>query len=185
MVWRTAVGSMLVLCGLVGGCSTDPVSLDHQFALEATDSPAANPCFLHLIGVRDARRTAELGRVAGRRVNSGDILAWLTQGLEQIGVRLDDNSDSSTPSLDVEVVLLTAHARSVHTSMCCDVVLEATFLQKQQTVASKRYRGSCTQINWASGTDEIHRCFDLALRDALAKLHEHALAVCSTCYPSR
>jgi hypothetical protein len=173
---------MLVLCGLVAGCSTEPVDLDHQFTLEAADTPADNPCHLHLIGVRDARQTAELGRVAGRRVKSGDILAWLTQGLEQIGIRSDGNGDSSTPALDVEVVLRTAHARSVHTSMCCDVVLEATFLQKQQTVASQRYRGSCTQINWASGTDEIHRCFDLALQDALVKLREHALTVYSESY---
>jgi hypothetical protein len=176
---------MLTLCGLAAGCTTTPVYLDHQVTLDVKDTLAANPCRLNLIGIRDARRTTELGQVAGRAVRSEDILEWLTQGLEQIDIRPGGDNDPSKPTFDVEIVLLTVHARSVSTSMCCDVVLEAVFLREQETVASKRYRGSCTRINWASGTDEIQRCFDLALQDALIKLHEHGLSVCNESHRTR
>ncbi len=184
MIWRMAIGSILAACGLVGGCATSPVYLDQQFTLDVKDPIAANPCRLNLVAIRDARRTTELGRVAGREVKNDEILEWLAQGLEQIGVSSNGDNGPSIPTLDVQIVLLTAHARSVSTSMCCDVVVEATFLQRQETVALKRCRGSCTRINWASGTDEIRRCFDLALRDALVKLHEHALSICNESHPA-
>ncbi len=184
MVWRMTVGSILVVCSLFGGCTTSPVYLDQQFTLDVKDPIAANPCRLNLVGIRDVRRTTELGRVAGRKVENKEVLEWLARGLEQIGISQTGDGNPSRPILDVEIALLTAHARSVSTSMCCDVVLEATFLQKQETVASKRYRGSCTRINWASGTDEIRRCFDLALQDALFKLREHALSICNESHPA-
>lgn len=179
MCRKAAIAVTITIVGLLAGCSTAPIYLDEVPSFSPDEIEELAPCRLNLAQVRDVRRNkAGLGRVAGRQVESEEVLAWLTQGLAFVDIVPRDAVPSTEAGVELSVDLVMAHIRSVETSMCCDIVLEVAFQYGDTSLGQQRYRGSSTRLNWASGQDEVERCFGLALKDALEALCRDAHRIC-------
>ena len=58
--------------------------------------------------------------------------------------------------------------------MTCNVVFNVKYSFESKTLDKKTYRGTYVTLNWNSGDDEIQKCFDNALKDALQKVLKDA-----------
>ncbi len=167
----------LVLAALLG-CSTQPVHLDDCFSTDILHYDVAIANSFRLLSTKDVRRNKRsLGRVACRNVKNEHVLTWLTQGFQAIGIPPGDPKQINQNIIGVHVSLMMLYARSIETSMSCNVVLKVRFSRDGSELKQAVYRGNHICLNWASGEGEIDACFDQALTNALEPIQADMMAI--------
>lgn len=169
-----------------------PVEIDAVFVdrvpegyQKSKEPPAA--CAVNVVEVADLRRAKDtIGVVAGRSVKApADTTAWLTSimgGLNARGLAVvsDPARAQGANDITVRVGLKSVWLTAVSTNKAANVVLHIRAELAGRPPIDADYRGSLTNVNWASTKDELKNLTNAAFAEALNAIAPDLRRLCET-----
>ena len=124
-----------------------------------------------------------MGPVGSRYVYYNNLVEWLENGFNSfnnIGLvtfvkkeYMHENED-----IDMVVVVKKAYIRSNSTSKSSTLVLDVRYFNNDEALGKNIYRGSYTNVNWASSESEVKQIFNISLAQILSDISVDVISYC-------
>lgn len=176
---------------LLTGCNTAPIKLtseynapDKIYSKNYPPHPNSIQCRLNVLKIEDQRKNKQtMGPVGSRYVYYNNLVEWLENGFNSfnnIGLvtfvkkeYMHENED-----IDMVVVVKKAYIRSNSTSKSSTLVLDVRYFNNDEALGKNIYRGSYTNVNWASSESEVKQIFNISLAQILSDISVDVISYC-------